>query len=332
MSYLLAIESSCDETAASILKNNEVLANIISSQLDHSEYGGVIPELASRLHQQAIMRVIEAALDTAEISKEDLDAVAFTRGPGLLGALLVGTSFSKAFAYGLGIPLIEVNHMQAHVLANFLTDNPPEFPFICLTVSGGHTQLVLVRDYLDMEIIGQSIDDAAGEAFDKAAKIMDLPYPGGPEIDKLAKIGNPKAFQFPKPEIGEFEFSFSGLKTSILYKIRDGMKIDPNFLKDNMADLAASYQRRIVDILLDKLAKAARKYEVKHLAIAGGVSANSELRSSFQKMCEEKGWIAHIPPFEYCTDNAAMIGIAGYYKFLQKEFTDLYAVPYTRGF
>ncbi|MEL6251621.1 MAG: tRNA (adenosine(37)-N6)-threonylcarbamoyltransferase complex transferase subunit TsaD [Bacteroidota bacterium] len=332
MSYLLAIESSCDETAASILKNNEVLANIISSQLDHSEYGGVIPELASRLHQQAIMRVIEVALNKAKITKKELDAIAFTRGPGLLGALLVGTSFAKAFAYGLGIPLIEVNHMQAHVLANFLTESPPEFPFICLTVSGGHTQLVLVRDYLDMEIIGQSIDDAAGEAFDKAAKIMDLPYPGGPEIDKLAKIGNPKAFQFPKPDIGEFEFSFSGLKTSILYKIRDGMKADPNFLKENMADLAASYQRRIVDILLDKLAKAAKKYEVKHLAIAGGVSANSELRSSFQKMCEEKDWIAHIPPFEFCTDNAAMIGIAGYYKFLKEEFTDLYAVPYTRGF
>lgn len=332
MSYLLAIESSCDETAASILKNNEVLANIISSQLDHSEYGGVIPELASRLHQQAIMHVIEAALKKAEINKEDLDAIAFTRGPGLLGALLVGTCFAKAFAYGLGIPLIEVNHMQAHVLANFLTESPPEFPFMCLTVSGGHTQLVLVRDYLDMEIIGQSIDDAAGEAFDKAAKIMDLPYPGGPEIDKLSKVGNPTAFQFPKPEIGEFEFSFSGLKTSILYKIRDGMKTDPNFLKENMADLAASYQRRIVQILLDKLAKAAQKYEVRHLAIAGGVSANSELRSSFQEMCNDKGWIAHIPPFEFCTDNAAMIGIAGYYKYVQKEFTDLYAVPYTRGF
>ncbi|MEM6800218.1 MAG: tRNA (adenosine(37)-N6)-threonylcarbamoyltransferase complex transferase subunit TsaD [Bacteroidota bacterium] len=332
MSLLLAIESSCDETAASILKNDEVLSNIIASQIDHSEYGGVIPELASRLHQQSILKVIDSALRKADVKKEELDAIAFTQGPGLLGALLVGTSFAKAMAFGLGIPLIEVNHMQAHVLANFLSDSPPEFPFICLTVSGGHTQLVLVRDYLDMEIIGQSIDDAAGEAFDKAAKIMDLPYPGGPQIDKLAKIGNPKAFQFPKPDIGEFEFSFSGLKTSILYKIRDGMKNDSNFLQENMADLAASYQRRIVNILLDKLSKAAKKYEVKHLAIAGGVSANSELRSSFQAMCEEKDWVAHIPAFEYCTDNAAMIGIAGYYKFLAKDFSDLYVVPFTRGF
>lgn len=332
MSLLLSIESSCDETAASILKNDQVLANVIASQIDHSEYGGVIPELASRLHQQSILKVIDSAFKQAGVKKEELDAIAFTQGPGLLGALLVGTSFAKAMAFGLGIPLIEVNHMQAHVLANFLSDSPPEFPFICLTVSGGHTQLVLVRDYLDMEIIGQSIDDAAGEAFDKAAKIMGLPYPGGPQIDKLAKMGNPKAFQFPKPEIGEFEFSFSGLKTSILYKIRDGMKADPNFLQDNMADLAASYQRRIVDILLEKLAKAAKKFGVKHLAIAGGVSANSELRSSFQAMCEEKDWISHIPAFEYCTDNAAMIGIAGYYKFLAKDFSDLYAVPFTRGF
>lgn len=332
VSYLLAIESSCDETAASIMKNNQVVSNIVSSQLAHKEYGGVIPELASRLHQQEIMRVVQAALDEAKIHKENLDAVAFTRGPGLLGALIVGTCFAKAYAFGLNIPLIEVNHMQAHVLANFLTDSPPEFPFICLTVSGGHTQLVLVRDHLDMEIIGQSIDDAAGEAFDKAAKIMDLPYPGGPEIDKLAQKGNPKAFQFPKPEIGEFEFSFSGLKTSILYKIRDGMKVDPNFLEENMEDLAASYQARIVDILLSKLHKAAKKHQIKHLAIAGGVSANSELRSSFQRMCEENDWQAHIPAFEYCTDNAGMIGIAGYYKFQAKEFTDLYAVPYTRGF
>jgi len=330
MPTILAIESSCDETSAAVIRDGKVLSNVISSQMQHSVYGGVIPELASRLHQQQIIAVTQASLAGAGVDKGVLDAVAFTRGPGLAGALLVGTCFAKAFALALGIPLIEVNHMQAHVLANFLSDTPPSFPFLCLTVSGGHTQIVLVRDYLDMEVIGQSIDDAAGEAFDKAAKVMDLGYPGGPLIDKLAREGNAKRFTFPKPNIPGLDFSFSGLKTSLLYLLRDEMKLNPNFIQENKNDICASYQRRIVSYLLGQFKDAARAQGITHLAIAGGVSANSHLRKEFLDMCQRKGWTAHIPKFEYCTDNAGMIAIAGHYKFLAGEFTDQYAVPFTR--
>lgn len=330
MPTLLAIESSCDETSAAVIREGRVLSNVISSQLQHSVYGGVIPELASRLHQQRIIAVVQEALTKAEVTKAELDGIAFTRGPGLAGALLVGTCFAKAFALALGVPLIEVNHMQAHVLANFLSDSPPAFPFLCLTVSGGHTQIVLVRDYLDMEVIGQSIDDAAGEAFDKAAKIMDLGYPGGPLIDKLARDGNPKRFSFPKPHIGGLDFSFSGLKTSLLYLLRDEVKTNPNFIEENKADICASFQRRIVSYLLGKLKDAAQSHDITHLAIAGGVSANSALRREFQEMCQRKHWVAHIPKFEYCTDNAGMIAIAGHYKYLAGVFSDQWAVPFTR--
>jgi N6-L-threonylcarbamoyladenine synthase len=330
MIRILAIESSCDETSAAVLEDGKVLSNIISSQLEHSEWGGVVPELASRLHQQQIIRVVAKALQTSGIDKKDLSAVAFTRGPGLLGALLVGTSFAKAFAYGLGIPLVAVNHMQAHVLANFLSTSPPEFPFLCLTVSGGHTQLVLVKNFLDMEIVGQSIDDAAGEAFDKAAKIMDLGYPGGPLIDKLAQKGDGKRFTFTRPYLEGLDFSFSGLKTSLMYFLRDELKKDPEFLNENKEDVCASYQRRIVTYLLDRFETAARQYGVSHLAIAGGVSANSELRASFREMCGHKGWTPHIPDFEYCTDNAAMIGIAGHHSFLAGKIASQTVTPFTR--
>lgn len=330
MQMILAIESSCDETSAAVISQGKVLSNVISSQLEHSIYGGVIPELASRLHQQQIIAVTQEAIRIAGIQKSDLDAVAFTRGPGLAGALLVGICFAKAFALGLDIPLIEVNHMQAHVLANFLSETPPSFPFLCLTVSGGHTQIVLVRSALDMEVIGQSIDDAAGEAFDKAAKVMDLGYPGGPVIDKLAQNGNPKRFSFPKPNIPGLDFSFSGLKTSLLYFLRDGLKENPNFIEENKEDICASYQRRIVSYLLGKLKDAAQQHGIQHLAIAGGVSANSYLRSEFMALCQRKNWIGHIPKFEFCTDNAGMIAIAAHFKFLANEFCDQTAVPFTR--
>lgn len=330
MQMILAIESSCDETSAAVISQGKVLSNVVSSQLDHSVYGGVIPELASRLHQQQIVAVTQQALKLAQIERSDLDAVAFTRGPGLAGALLVGICFAKAFALGLDIPLIEVNHMQAHVLANFLSDDPPAFPFLCLTVSGGHTQIVLVRDYLDMEVIGHSIDDAAGEAFDKAAKVMDLGYPGGPMIDQLAKDGDPKRFKFPKPNIPNLDFSFSGLKTSLLYFLRDNIKENPDFIEENKHDICASYQHRIVSYLLGKFKDAAQMHGIKHLAIAGGVSANSYLRKEFMDMCQRKGWKGHIPKFEYCTDNAGMIAIAGHFKFLAGEFCDQTAVPFTR--
>ena len=331
MAIILAIESSCDETSAAIICDGEILSNIISSQIEHSEYGGVIPELASRLHQQQIIRVVQKALSEAEVEATSLDAVAFTRGPGLLGALLVGTCFAKSFAYGLGIPLIEVNHMQAHVLANFIEAPKPSFPFLCLTVSGGHTQLVLVKSPLEMEVVGQTIDDAAGEAFDKAAKIMGLPYPGGPEVDKLAQKGDPNAFNFPKPSVGELEFSFSGLKTAILYLVQREIQKDPSFLDHHIADVCASYQNRIVSVLLEKMALAAKKYQVKELAIAGGVSANSELRARFQNMCTDNGWVAHIPAFKYCTDNAAMIAISAQYQFEAGQFADLTVSPFTRS-
>ena len=286
--------------------------------------------MASRLHQQQIIAVTQEALKLAKVERSELDAIAFTRGPGLAGALLVGICFAKAFALGLDIPLIEVNNMQAHVLANFLSDSPPNFPFLCLTVSGGHTQIVLVRSPLDMEVIGQSIDDAAGEAFDKAAKIMDLGYPGGPMIDKLAKGGNPKRFPFPKPNIPGLDFSFSGLKTSLLYFLRDNIQENPNFIAENMADICASYQRRIVSYLLGKFKDAAQLHGITELAIAGGVSANSYLRAEFMEMCQRKNWKGHIPKFEYCTDNAGMIAIAAHFKYLQGEFCDQTAVPFTR--
>jgi len=329
--YILAIETSCDETAAAILYNQRVVANVISSQFQHSDFGGVIPELASRLHQQQIIQVVNAAFEQAGIDPQRLDAVAVTQGPGLLGALLVGMCFAKAYAWALGIPLITVNHMEAHVLAHFLDESPPSFPFLCLTVSGGHTQLVLVKDYLNMQILGQTIDDAAGEAFDKAAKMMSLPYPGGPHIDRLAKEGHTERFSFPTPDVDKYAFSFSGLKTALLYLIRDEIRRDPGFLDAHLADLCASYQHQIVRILLDKLQIAARDTGVKHLAIAGGVSANSELRASFKALCQENHWVPHIPSLEYSTDNAAMIGIAGYYKLLEGKTSTLDAVPYARG-
>lgn len=330
MTLLLAIESSCDETSAAVIKDGEILSNIVSSQLEHSPYGGVVPELASRLHQQAVVRVVQQALDAGGVEKQALDGVGYTRGPGLLGALLVGSSFAKAFALALDIPLVEVNHMQAHVLANFLKDPAPKFPFICLTVSGGHTQLVLVKDYLDMEVIGQSIDDAAGEAFDKAAKIMGLGYPGGPLIDKLSQPGDPLKYKFPKPKVGELDFSFSGLKTSLMYFLKDGLKEDPHFIEKNQADICASYQNGIVSYLLDKLALAAKKHGVNDLAIAGGVSANSKLRSEFKSLSNRLGCTPHIPDFQYCTDNAGMIAIAAYYKFQQGIFSPQWATPFTR--
>ncbi|MEL6671732.1 MAG: tRNA (adenosine(37)-N6)-threonylcarbamoyltransferase complex transferase subunit TsaD [Bacteroidota bacterium] len=332
MAKLLAIESSCDETSAAVMAEGALRSHVISSQLQHAEYGGVIPELASRLHQQQIVRVVQNALADADLSPQDLDGIAVTLGPGLLGALLVGTCFAKSMSMALNIPLIEVNHMQAHVLANFIQEPKPAFPFICLTVSGGHTQLVLVKDYLDMEVIGESIDDAAGEAFDKAAKLMGLPYPGGPEIDKLAKQGRKDFWRFPTPDVGRFSFSFSGLKTALLYMIRDGQKANPEFLATHTADICASYQERIVRILLDKMADAARHYKVRHLAIAGGVSANSQLREEFQQMGAQEGWVTYIPDFAYCTDNAAMIAMAGQLKFEAGQFAPLTAVPFTRGF
>lgn len=330
MSTILALESSCDETSAAVLRDGKVLSNVISSQLEHSKYGGVIPELASRLHQQKVVLVTQEALEKAGIAKQELQAVAFTRGPGLMGALLVGTCFAKSFALGLGLPLIEVNHMQAHVLANFLTDEAPTFPFLCLTVSGGHTQIVHVKGPLDMEVLGESIDDAAGEAFDKAAKIMDLGYPGGPVIDRLAKNGNPNRFSFPKPNIPGLNFSFSGLKTSLLYFLRDGLKENSAFIQENQSDICASYQQRIVSYLLERFEEAADQFDVQHLAIAGGVSANSALRTQFQELCSQRGWQAHIPKFEYCTDNAAMIGIAAHFKYQMGQFSSQKVTPFTR--
>jgi N6-L-threonylcarbamoyladenine synthase len=331
--YIIGIESSCDETAAAVIHNDKVLSNIVASQVVHQFYGGVVPELASRAHQQKIIPVVHEALAKANIRKEDLSAIAFTKGPGLMGALLVGVSFAKSLALALDIPLIEVHHMQAHVLAHFIEDaerGKPSFPFLCLTVSGGHTQIVLVKDYLDLKVIGETRDDAAGEAFDKAAKIMGLPYPGGPLIDKLAQKGNSNAFKFPHPHIDGYDFSFSGLKTAFLYFIRDYTKEKANFIEGNKADICASIQKTIVDILLDKLKKASNETGIKDIAIAGGVSANSGLRNAVMKMKADLGWNVFIPKFEYCTDNAAMISIAGYYKYLKKEFAEQDAVPVAR--
>lgn len=335
MTYILGIESSCDDTSAAVLKNTRVLSNIIANQSIHSSYGGVVPELASRAHQQNIIPVVDAALKEANIQKNQLGAVAFTRGPGLLGSLLVGTSFTKSFALSLGIPIVEVDHLKAHILAHFLDDDSgnqsPSFPFLCLTVSGGHTQIVKVNSSYKMDIIGTTIDDAAGEAFDKAAKIMGLPYPGGPEIDKLAKIGNPNAFKFPKPRIQGLDFSFSGLKTSFLYFLRDRLKEDEDFIEKNMVDLAASIQATIIEILIDKLKKAVAVTGITEIAIAGGVSANSGLRSQLKQTAFAEGWKVHIPGIKFTTDNAAMIGIAGYFKYLEKDFAEQDVTPYSRS-
>ncbi len=330
MPVILGIESSCDETSAAVCANGAILSNIIANQTIHEAYGGVVPELASRVHQQNIIPAIHQAIINAKVNKNDIDAVAFTRGPGLLGSLLVGVSFAKAFALALGKPLIEVNHMQGHVLAHFISDHKPNFPFICLTVSGGHTQIVLVRDYFDMEIIGQTTDDAAGEALDKTSKVLGLPYPGGPLIDKYARLGNPDAYIFPEPQIPGLDFSFSGLKTSIMYFIRDNVKKDPDFLQENMADICASVEKRVVTILLNKLKRAALAYGIKEIALAGGVSANTGLRKGLNDLCEQQGWIAFIPKFEYCTDNAAMIAIAGYYKYLKSDFAGHNIAPLAR--
>lgn len=330
MPVILGIESSCDETSASVCADGVILSNIIANQTIHEAYGGVVPELASRVHQQNIVPAVQQALLNAKVNKNDIDAVAFTRGPGLLGSLLVGVSFAKAFALAKNLPLIEINHMQAHVLAHFIDDPKPAFPFLCLTVSGGHTQIVLVKDYFDMQVIGQTTDDAAGEALDKTSKILGLPYPGGPLIDKYARLGNPDAYRFPEPQIPGLDFSFSGLKTAILYFIRDNVKLNPNFVQDNMADICASVEKRVVTILLNKLKKAAQTYGIKDVALAGGVSANTGLRQGLTQLGNEMGWNTFIPQFEYCTDNAAMIAIAGYYKYLKGEFAGQDIAPLAR--
>ncbi|HEV7349993.1 tRNA (adenosine(37)-N6)-threonylcarbamoyltransferase complex transferase subunit TsaD [Telluribacter sp.] len=327
---ILAIESSCDETSAAVISNGKICSNVVATQLIHQQYGGVVPELASRAHQQHVLPVVEKALNDAKVAKKDLQAIAFTRGPGLLGALLVGTSFAKAMALGLKIPLIDVNHMQAHVLAHFIEDPKPRFPFLCLTVSGGHTQIVKVRDYLDMEIIGQTLDDAVGEAFDKTAKLLDLPYPGGPLIDKYAQQGNPLAFEFPPVEMPSLDYSFSGIKTSFLYFLQKKTKENPHFVAENLADICASIQYTLVRILLKKLRKASKQTGIREIAIAGGVSANSGLRRHLQEMGEEMGWNVYVPRFEYCTDNAAMIAMAAHFKYQQNDFTDQKVSPLAR--
>lgn len=330
MTTILGIESSCDETSVAVCVNGEIRSNIIATQAVHQHYGGVVPELASRAHQQNIVPAVQEALSTAKISKNELSAIAFTRGPGLLGSLLVGTSFAKGFALAKNLPLIEVNHMQAHILAHFIDNPKPSFPFLCLTVSGGHTQIVLVKNYFDMEVLGSTIDDAAGEAFDKTAKILGLPYPGGPLVDKYAQAGNPHAFTFPEPQIPDLNFSFSGLKTSILYFINKGVQQNPSFIQEHLEDICASVQNRIITILLAKLTKAAKLYGISQVAIAGGVSANSGLRKALQELAEQQNWEVFIPKFEYCTDNAAMIAIAGYYKFLAADFVGQDVAPLAR--
>jgi len=334
--YILGIESSCDETSAAVIKDRKILANEVASQDIHQTFGGVVPELASRAHQQHIIPVIDVAISKAKIHKKQLNAIAFTRGPGLLGSLLVGTSFAKSFALGLNIPLIEVDHLHAHILAHFIDDadkdgKTPGFPLLCLTVSGGHTQIVIVKDYFEMEIIGKTIDDAAGEAFDKAAKIMGLPYPGGPIIDQYAKKGDPEKFKFPEPSIPDLDFSFSGLKTSFLYFIRDMLKKDPDFIEKNISDLCASIQFTIINILLKKLLKACDYTGISTVAIAGGVSANSSLRRILSVAAKKYSWQLFIPRHEYTTDNAAMIAITGYFKYMRKDFTSQRVTPYTRS-
>ncbi len=333
--YILGIESSCDDTSAAVLKDQVILSNLIANQDVHRTFGGVVPELASRAHQQNIIPVVEQALVKAKITKNQLHAVAFTRGPGLLGSLLVGTSFAKSFALSLNIPIIEVDHMEAHIMAHFIREadgskDLPGFPFLCLTVSGGHTQIVLVKDYFHFEIVGKTIDDAAGEAFDKAAKIMGLPYPGGPLIDKLAREGNEDTFSFPEPYVPGLDYSFSGLKTSFLYFLRDRLREDDQFIERNKSDISASIQKSIIDILMKKLRLASENYSIKDIAIAGGVSANSRLRESLKNIANQEGWKVFIPKFEYCTDNAAMIAIAGYFKYLRQDFADQSVSAYAR--
>ncbi len=331
MVTLLAIESSCDETSAAVCRDGKILSNYIANQTIHEKYGGVVPELASRAHMQNIVPVVDAALKEAGVTLQELSAIAFTQAPGLIGSLLVGAQFAKSLALTLDLPLIAVHHMQAHVMANLIEDPKPEFPFLCLTVSGGHTQIVLCSSPTNMEVIGETIDDAAGEAFDKSAKILGLPYPGGPLIDKYAKDGNPHAFKFPEPQIPELNFSFSGLKTSILYFLQENKKQDPEFVEKNLPDICASIQSRIVSILLNKLKKASIQTGIKSICLAGGVSANSGLRSAFTEMGEKYGWKTFIPAFQYCTDNAGMIAISAYYKFKEGDLTPLSTQPSARA-
>lgn len=334
MVVILGIESSCDDTSAAVIRDGVLLSNVIASQQVHEEYGGVVPELASRAHQQNIVPVVDAALKRAGIDKKDLSCIAFTRGPGLIGSLLVGTSFAKGLSLGLRVPMVDVNHLHGHVLSHFVRekedDDVPAFPYLCLLISGGNSQLILVRSPREMEVLGQTIDDAAGEAFDKCAKVMGLPYPGGPHIDRLAAEGNPKAFHFARPHIPDLDYSFSGLKTSFLYTIRDGVKTDPDFVEKNKADLAASLQATIIDILLDKLDKAVRRTGISTVAIGGGVSANSGVRKAVADYCAAHGLKAFIPQRKFTTDNAAMVAIAGYFKFLDGDFCPYSAVPYAR--
>ena len=324
--YILGIESSCDDTSAAVICDGEVLSNIVANQEIHAKYGGVVPELASRAHQQHIVPVVQQAIEQAGITKEDLHAISFTKGPGLMGSLLVGTSFAKSLALGLDIPLIDVNHMQAHILAHFIKEKDtafPPFPFVCLTISGGHTQIVKVSNHFKFEVLGETIDDAVGEAFDKSAKILGLPYPGGPLVDKYAQLGNPKKFSFTKPKVGDLDFSFSGLKTAILYFIQKQVKENSNFIEENLVDICASIQHTIVEILMIKLKNAVKQTGIKHIAIAGGVSANSEIRKRLQLAEKHFGWSTYIPKFEYTTDNAAMIAITGYLKFLNNTYSDI---------
>ncbi len=333
--YILAIESSCDDTSVAVLRDGFLLSNVIASQKVHEAYGGVVPELASRAHQQNIVPTVSEAIRQSGISKKMISAVAFTRGPGLMGSLLVGTSFAKGLALSLNVPLIEVNHLQAHILAHFIQTEGeekevPKFPFLCLLVSGGNSQIVLVKSHKDMEIIGQTIDDAAGEAFDKCAKVMGLPYPGGPIIDKLAKIGNPMAFQLHKPQIANYDYSFSGLKTSFLYLLRDKLKENHSFIEDNKEDLCASLQYTVVDILMSKLRKAVKDLGINRVAVAGGVSANSALRAAFEDHAKRYKWDIFIPKFSYTTDNGAMVAIAGYFKYLDGDFCDISLPPFSR--
>lgn len=324
--YILAIESSCDDTAAAVLHNDKLLSNVVATQDIHQKYGGVVPELASRAHQQNIVPVIHQAIAQANIDKKDITAIAFTRGPGLMGSLLVGTSFAKSLAMGLNVPLIEVNHMQAHILAHFIDEKnyaKPEFPFLALTISGGHTQIVKVTDHFEMELLGQAIDDAVGEAFDKSAKILGMPYPGGPFIDKYAQCGNPRAFKFTKPKVAGLDFSFSGLKTAVLYFIQKQVRENPKFIEENRDDICASIQYTIIGILMDKLKMAVKQTGINQIAIGGGVSANSGIRKALSEAEKTYGWKTYVPKFEYTTDNAAMIGIVGYYKYLKGDFTNL---------
>lgn len=332
---ILGIESSCDDTSAAIIRDGYLLSNVISSQAVHSAYGGVVPELASRAHEQNIIPTVHQAIKTAGIDKSEISAIAYTRGPGLIGSLLVGTSFAKGLSLSLNAPLVEVNHLQGHVLAHFIKEEGvephiPEFPFLCLLVSGGNSQIVLVNSPSDMKIIGQTIDDAAGEAFDKCAKVIGGPYPGGPYVDKLAKEGNPKAFNFAKPHIPGYDYSFSGLKTSFLYLVRDYLKEDPEFIEKNRADLCASFQRAVIETLMDKLKRAVKDTGIKRVAVAGGVSANSGLRGAYQDAAQRYGWDIYLPKFSYTTDNAAMIAVAGMFKYMNGEFDSIDSVPYSR--